>query len=318
MTFRFDLADLRLFLNVVEAGSITAGAKASRLGLAAASARVLAMEDTLGAALLTREARGVQPTASGQVLVLHARTLLQQLERLHGGLAEHGQGMKMQVRLLCNTVALHEVLPDRLAGYLQAHPHVNLLVEEAPGHEAVAAVVDGTAEIAIVREHTDVFELDSFVFHPENLVLVTPPGHPIAQAAQSGPVALALADACDVIGLPVGTALQDIWDHRVTQRGRQLNYRIRVSSFDEQCRLVARGAGVALVPFSTARRQAHALDICIVPLTDRFARFALRLCVRRLADLPVATQGLVHCLLGDAAPPATPAATRQRTRAAKP
>ena len=34
MTFRFDLLDLRLFLNVVEAGSITAGAEASHLGLA--------------------------------------------------------------------------------------------------------------------------------------------------------------------------------------------------------------------------------------------------------------------------------------------
>ncbi len=304
MTFRFDLVDLRLFLNVVDAGSITAGAEASRLGLAAASARVLAMEDTLGAALLTREARGVTPTANGQVLVLHARTLLQQMERLHGGLAEHGHGMKMQVRLLCNTLALHEVLPDRLAGYLQVHPHVNLRVEEAPGHVVVAALVDGTAEVGIVREHTDVFELESFVFHPESLVLVTPPAHPLAQAAQSGPIALALADACDVIGLPVGTALQDIWDHRAIQRGRQLNYRIRVSGFDEQCRLVARGAGVALVPLSTALRQVRALDICIVPLTDHFATFALRLCVRRLADLPGATQRLVGSLLGDAAPPA--------------
>jgi DNA-binding transcriptional LysR family regulator len=304
MTFRFDLTDLRLFLNVADAGSITAGARASRLGLAAASARVLALENTLGAALLTREARGVTPTPAGQVLVLHARTLLQQMERLHGGLAEHGQGMTMQLRLLCNTVALHEVLPDRLANYLQTHPHVNLVVEEAPGHEAVAAVLDGTAEVAIVREHTDVFELESFVFHPEDLVLVTPPGHPLAQAAQAGPVALVQADACDVIGLPVGTALQDIWDHRVTQRDRRLNYRIRVSSFDEQCRLVARGAGIALIPLSTARRQARALDICIVPLTDHFARFALRLCVRRLADLPTVIQRLVGSLLGDAAPPA--------------
>lgn len=303
MTFRFDLVDLRLVLNVVEAGSITAGAEASRLGLAAASARLLSMEDTLGAALFTREARGVTPTAAGQVLVLHARTLLQQMERLHGGLAEHGHGMKMQVRLLCNTVALHEVLPERLAGYLQAHPHVNLRVEEAPGHEVVDALVDGTAEVGIVREHTDVFELESFVFHPERLVLVAPPDHPLAQAALEGPVALAQADACDVIGLPVGSALQDIWDHRVMQRGRRLNYRVRVSSFDEQCRLVARGAGVALIPHSTALRQRRALDIRIVPLTDHFASFALRLCVRRVADLPLATQRLVGSLLADAAPP---------------
>ena len=50
------------------------------------------------------------------------------------------------------------------------------------------------------------------------------------------------------------------WDHRAAQRGRQLNYRIRVGSFDEQCRLVARGAGIVLMPQSTAERHARALD----------------------------------------------------------
>ena len=304
MTFRFDLIDLRLFLNIVEAGSITAGAQATQLGLAAASARVLAKEDSLGSPLLTREACGVQATAAGQSLVLHARALLQQMEQLLGGVAEHAQGLKVQLRLLCNTVALHEIVPDRLAGYLLAHPHVNLRVEERPGHEVAAALADGTADVGIVRENTDVFELESFRFHPDQLVLVTAPGHALAQAAQQGPVALAQADACDVVGLPLGTALQDIWDQGVAQRGRQLNYRIRVGSFDEQCRLVARGAGIALILHSTAQRHARALDIRIVPLADGFASFSLRLCVRRLADLPPATQRLVGCLLGSAAPPA--------------
>jgi DNA-binding transcriptional LysR family regulator len=304
MTFRFDLTDLRLFLNVVESGSITSGAEATQLGLAAASARVLAMEDTLGALLLAREARGVQPTAAGQALVLHARTLLQQMERLHGGLAEHAQGMKLQLRLLCDTVALHEVVPDRLAGYLLAHPQVNLRVEERPGNEVVRALAEGTADVGIVRENTDVFELESFPFHPDRLVVVVPPGHPLVQAAQAGPISLAQADLCDVVGLPQGTALQDLWDHRVAQRGRHLNYRIRVGSFDQQCRLVARGAGIALMPRSAAERHARTLGVCIVALAEDFAALALRLCVRRVAELPAAMQRLVGSLLGNAAPPA--------------
>ena len=304
MTFRFDLADLRLFLHVVELGSITAGADAMQLGLAAASARLLAMEDSLGAPLLAREPRGVKPTAAGQALVLHARALLQQMERLHGGLAGHAQGMKLQLRLLCDTVALHEVVPERLAGYLLAHPHVNLRVEERPGNEVVSALAEGTADVGIVRENTDDFELESFVFQPDRLAIVAPPGHPLVLASLAAPLLLAQADLCDVIGLPQGTALQDIWDRRVAQRGRHLNYRIRVGSFDEQCRLVARGAGIALMPRSTAERHARALDICILPVAEEFASLELRLCVRRLAELPAATQRLVGSLLGSAAPPA--------------
>jgi DNA-binding transcriptional LysR family regulator len=304
MTFRFDLTDLRLFLNVVESGSITAGAEATQLGLAAASARVLSMEDTLGVPLLTREARGVQPTAAGQALVLHARTLLLQMERLHGGMAEHAQGIKVQMRLLCDTVALHEVVPERLAGYLLAHPHVNVRVEERPGNEVVSALAEGTADVGIVRENTDVFELESFLFQPDRLVIVAPPAHPLVLAAQAGPLSLTEADPCDVVGLPQGTALQDLWDRRVAQRGRHLNYRIRVGSFDEQCRLVARGAGIALMPRSTAERHARALDIRIVAVAEEFAALALRLCVRRLGELPAATQRLVGSLLGSAAPTA--------------
>ncbi len=322
MTFRFDLADLRLFLNVVELGSITAGAEATQLGLAAASARVLAMEDSLGAPLLAREPRGVQPTAAGQALVLHARTLLQQMERLHGSLAEHAQGMKVQLRLLCSTVALHEVVPERLAGYLLAHTHVNVQVEEWHGNEVVSALAEGTADVGIVRENTDVFELESFLFQSDRLVVVAPPGHPLVQAAQAGPLSLAQADLCDVVGLRQGTALQDIWDRRVAQRGRHLNYRIRVGSFDEQCRLVARGAGIALMPRSTAQRHARALNICIVPVAEEFAAVALRLCVRRLVELPAATQRLVGSLLGNAAPPAlqwqAPAPSPGHSAAAKP
>lgn len=303
MTFRFDLVDLRLFLNVVESGSITAGAEATQLSLASASARVLAMEDTLGALLLAREARGVQPTAAGQALVLHARTLLQQMERLHGGLAEHAQGVKLQLRLLCDTVALHEVVPGRLAGYLLAHPQVNLRVEERPGNEVVSALAEGTADVGIVRENTDVFELESFAFHPDRLVVVAPPAHPLVLSARDGPIPLAAADLCDVVGLRQGTALQDMWDHRVAQRGRHLNYRIRVGSFDEQCRLVSRGAGIALMPRSAAERHARALDIRVIALVEDFAALALRLCVRRLVDLPPATQRLVGSLLDSAAPP---------------
>jgi len=62
---RFDMTDLRLFLHVVEAGSITAGADRAHLALAAASARIRGMEDDLGTSLLERMRHGIEPTAAG-------------------------------------------------------------------------------------------------------------------------------------------------------------------------------------------------------------------------------------------------------------
>ena len=77
----YDLNDLQLFLEVVDHGSITEGAKRSHMSLASASARVSAMEKALGAPLLTRHRRGVMPSQAGWVLVAHARAIV----------AEHGR-----------------------------------------------------------------------------------------------------------------------------------------------------------------------------------------------------------------------------------
>ena len=63
---RFDLTDLGLFRHVVEAGSITHGAARANLALAAASTRIRLMEESLGAALLTRGRQGVSPTPAGR------------------------------------------------------------------------------------------------------------------------------------------------------------------------------------------------------------------------------------------------------------
>ena len=152
---RFDLSDLRLFLSVVEAGSITHGAERMHLAIAAASTRIRNMEAALGTALLHRRRQGVQPTPAGRTLVHHARILLQQSERMHGELAEYAEGIKGQVRLLSNTNALTEFLPETLSLFLTNHPHVSVDLEERLSDEIVGLVAEGVADIGIVAGTVD-------------------------------------------------------------------------------------------------------------------------------------------------------------------
>jgi len=120
----FDLTDLRLFVHVHEAGSITGGAARSHLALPSASERIRGMESALGAALLVRGQRGVRLTAAGHTLLHHARLVLRQMEHLRGDLADHGAGLAGHVHLLCNTSALGEHLPPLLPAFLAAHPNL--------------------------------------------------------------------------------------------------------------------------------------------------------------------------------------------------
>src|SRR5215472_13059717 len=96
---RFDLTDLRLFLMIIEHGSITKGAEAMSLALASASERISGMEAALGAPLFERTSRGVRATAAGDALARHARLITNQVEEMRGDLRRFATGLKGRVRL---------------------------------------------------------------------------------------------------------------------------------------------------------------------------------------------------------------------------
>src|ERR1700730_592157 len=150
-SMRFDLVDLRLFLFVVEAASITHGAARAGMALASASERIRLMEDSLGAPLLERNRRGVCATPAGAALVHHAQLVTQQLERMRGELSEYADGMRGRVRLLANTTATAEFLPAALAAFLSLHPLIDIDLEERSSRDIVRAVGVNLAEVGIGR-----------------------------------------------------------------------------------------------------------------------------------------------------------------------
>src|SRR5512145_1280604 len=176
----FDLIDLRLFLNVVEAGSITAGAARSGLALASASARVRGMEEQAGVDLLERGRRGITPTPAGWALVHHARRVSDQMECMRGELGEYARGLKGRVRLLANTAAAVVHLPEILAHFLCANPNVDVDLDERPSPEVARVVAEGRAEVGVAAGHADLSGLEAVPFRTDRLVLIAPCGHALA------------------------------------------------------------------------------------------------------------------------------------------
>ncbi|HEX2494442.1 MAG TPA: LysR substrate-binding domain-containing protein [Steroidobacter sp.] len=292
---RFDLIDLKLFVHVVEAGSITAGADRMHLAVAAASTRIRNMELELGAPLLNRDRQGVQPTPAGRTLLHHARLLLQQAERMRGELAEYADGLKGHVHLLSNTNAMTEFLPEPLSNFLTSHPQVNIDLEERLSDEIVAAIADGKADIGIVAGTEDLTGLEAFPFRVDRFVLVTAPSHAFASTK-----AMAFADALDsdFVGLDRMSSLQRFLSDKAERMGRRLKLRVQLRSFDAVCRLVECNVGIGVVPETTAARNMKSMRLHRIALTDDWALRKLTICVRKLADLPLYAQDLVKALAG--------------------
>ena len=289
----FDLTDLRLFVHVHEAGTITGGAERSHLALASASERIRGMEDALGVPLLVRGQRGVQPTAAGHTLLHHARRVLRQMELLRGDLGDYGAGLAGHVRLLCNTSALSEHLPQALAGFLAQHPRISVDLEERPRQDIADAVRSGLGDLGVASDAADLQGLTTLPFRPDPLVLVVPRGHALA-----GSHAVHLADVAelDFVGLDADSALQAHIAAQARRLGRRLRYRARLRHLEAVCRLVGLGTGVAIVPRAAATRHARALGVKPVPLADAWARRQLVLCLRTLEELPAYTRQLVQYL----------------------
>jgi DNA-binding transcriptional LysR family regulator len=289
---RFDIPDLSLFRHVVEAGSITQGAARAHLALAAASTRIRNMEEAIGAPLLIRNRQGVIPTQAGRTLLQHARPLLAQAERLREDLGAYSGGFFSQVRILSNTNALTEFLPDVLSSFLTAHPHVSIDLEEKLSDEIVGLIAEGLGDIGIVAGTVDTSRLETFPFRSDRFVLVTSRDHPLARRER-----VAFADVLDYdfVGLDRASALQRFLADKASRIGRPLKLRVQLRSFDGVCRLVERNAGIGIVPETTMRWAERSMAIKAVELADAWALRDLTICVRDVAQLsPFARQLVEH------------------------
>jgi DNA-binding transcriptional LysR family regulator len=297
MVMRFDLADLSLFRDVVEAGSITRGAERAHLALAAASTRIRHMEEALGAALLVRGRQGVIMTQAGRTLLQHTRAILRQAERLREDLGAYAGGVGSQIRVLSNTNALTEFLPEALSSFLAAYPNVSIELEERLSDEIVGLIAEGVADVGIVAGTVDAGALETYPYRRDRFVLVVANEHPLAKRAKTS---FAQVLDRDFVGLDRASALQRFLADKAARIGRPLRLRIQLRSFDAVCRMVEKNVGVGIVPETTAKRATKSMAITAVTLTDAWAVRDLTVCVRSFAELPSYARELVTHLRAEA------------------
>ncbi len=286
---RFDLADLRLFVAVADAGSITAGARRAHLALASASERLAAMEKEARVRLLVRGRRGAAPTDAGHALLHHARGVLERAEALRAAVGEHAAGLNARVRLACNTAALSEFLPEALAAFLAAHPRIDVDVDERPSYAIPLMVAQGVVDLAIASDAADLSALAVRPFREDRLVGIVAPDDRLARRAKVGVAELARRP---LVALGAETAMSAYVERQLARAGLKPRIRARVRDFDAVCRLVAAGAGAAILPVTAARRARAA----IVTLDAPWTRRRLVLCARDFAALAPPARALADAL----------------------
>src|SRR5215831_2195041 len=255
-----ELRQLAYFDAVVRHGSFTKAAQRLHVAQPAVSAQIRRLESELGTTLLERTTRRVALTHAGEVLLAQARQALAQLDAAQGDLAELSAVLHSRVQIGATQVLGSLDLPASLASFRRRYPGVSLALQTGLIAKLLGMLDAGDVDLILGPVHDDLpaaYQARPLV--PESLVLVTPPGHPLAAR---GNVPLAAAGDEPFVCMPADSRLRAILADAAVAEGFVPRVEFETYSPASIRDLVSAGLGVALLARSAAEGPGPAIGVC--------------------------------------------------------
>ena len=183
----FDVQTLRVVKAIADEGSVTAAATSLGYSQPAVSQQIKRLEKRLGVAVIERVGRSVRLTEAGRVLARHAPAVTTALDAAAGELAELRGLRAGRVRLVGFPSASPTVVPRLLTDLAEHHPGITITYVEAEPPEAVEAVREDRADIALTFSYpgdrddphgSSASGLAVRAVGADDLLAVLPEGHP--------------------------------------------------------------------------------------------------------------------------------------------
>ncbi|KRC70073.1 HTH-type transcriptional regulator GltC [compost metagenome] len=265
---RYELTDLRLFLAIAEAKSLSGGANTVHLTASSASYRLKNLEFAMGVPLFKREARGMELTPEGDFVLKHVRSLLAGVERMHGEVSGFASGLKGSVKLFANSSSLNGFIVPSLSRFLSANPNVNILLEERSSTTIEAAIAGHEADIGIFAGNATSAGVNAVRYAIDQLIIAAPLNHPIVE---SSPVRFPAVLDLDFVCMSRTSSNYVFLRDMAKLAGKTPKVRIHVHTFDAVLSMVEAGVGVSLVPRSIASAALREGRIAAVDLSEPWA-----------------------------------------------
>lgn len=267
-----DVKQLRYFTAIVEAGSLSAAA--ARIGIAqpSLSQHIKTLEARLGVELLVRTPKGVTVTDAGEILLGHARKILEAVElaieevRVSGTEA-HGKvafGLPSSVSMVLS-VPLAETIRQEL-------PKVSLRAVEAMSGFIRDWLDDGSIDLGILYDINTLKHIDAHLLMHEDLSFFAAPDAWPDDLSKGTPLPLAEVAKQDLV-LPSGNhGLRALIDRFAKANGIQLNVMVEMDSLAQIKTLVARGSVSTILAPASAYDLVETGALVGMPIVDPVIR----------------------------------------------
>ena len=252
---------LRIYCEVIHAGSIAGASEDLELTPPAVSLQVRELEHELGALLLERRSTGVVPTPAGKQLYAMAAPLVQDVDAVFSTPRGKLPGRRPQrLSVAVGFAGASFVLPRYVKRFHDRCPDVAVQLFTAPWQEGVQRVLDGKSDLMCgVRDSYPEKDLRYEELFTYGVVLIVPLDHPFAEDGGDGLAPGRDMSAHRAILPSKGTPSRPFGQDAARSLGLNLDAALEVGGWSDVKRYVETGAGIAVVP-----------DICLKE-TDRLA-----------------------------------------------
>jgi LysR family transcriptional regulator, nitrogen assimilation regulatory protein len=247
-----DLKRLRYFVSVSELGSFTLAARHLGIAQPALSRHIRQLEAECGSQLLRRNGRGAELTEIGRTVLDHARSLLEQIDRLETGLkAAKGApagavnlGLPPSVSMILVEPLFHRVRRN--------YPGIRLHISEAFSGDVREWLVGGRLDIGVLYSPGRAANLVGQHLLIEDLFLCCAP-----EMFKDAPPEMTLAEAITApLVLPSRPhGLRVLVDSLCAERGLTPDVMLELDSMATIKLLVAEGTVGTILPFCGVYRE---------------------------------------------------------------
>ncbi|PTX96603.1 LysR substrate-binding domain-containing protein [Opitutus sp. ER46] len=250
----YNLRELECFTAAAEELSFTRAAAKLHLAQPPLSRHIRALEEKVGAELFQRGKRGVALTPAGALFYEETRMVLPQLVRAGEAVRRSASGETSRLRLGFVSAVLGPELVHVFRAFREQHPNVQLMVQDSPPAEQLAAMAQGTLDGGFVGLHpAGATPGVQFVpWQEEPLLCFVPAGHPLAHRRQ-----IELRQLAGEPMIAVSSESAPAFAEYIRELCRQAKFRPRIVLEAPRAQavgvMVAAGCGVALLPASLGR-----------------------------------------------------------------
>jgi len=285
-----DFDQLEIFLEVARLSSFSRAAEKRFRTQPAISSQIRALEEEVGARLLDRSGGRVSLTAAGKLFFKYAEETLEQRKAMLIGIAETERVPRGEIVVGANEGTCLHILPEVFAQFKRDYPNVAVSIKRADYAKILESIIENTVDFGIVSLPVNDNRLQAQLIHRDELVAITPPGHPLA-AKKSATVA-------DVAAFPLVVPklghTRDALDALFYERQLKPTFAMELDSSELLKRFVAADVGVGFIARSNIEEDIRANALAAVALADAQIRRDLALVFRKDKSLSRAAQAFME------------------------